>query len=234
MRYTARTLTDAARPIILTIGRVSNRRGFRHVSAWFVRRFRTWEPKPISVPQMLLLQASAGDPVAYVVALSVVLRAVFPVKPWYRLTGDPVALITRLFLDPGLVPLGRKVLTKLVQVPGGTDDMSTQQDDPVEAIRRAQRAEVYGEKPAHGPSLATAAMTVRAAYGDAWYYAPDRWPTSDGYAPFAVCWVEFVGLQALDARRRLEVADGYALAHAKDPKRARRPFEQMAYPAEVC
>jgi hypothetical protein len=67
-----------------------------------------------------------------------------------------------------------------------------------------------------------------------WYYAPGEWPTTDGYAPFGVVWVEFMGLQALHARRTLEVADGYTVAQAKDGRRARRELQSAAYPAEVC
>jgi hypothetical protein len=229
MRYAATTVTEASRPIVLTVGRASHRRGFRRLSRWWLRVARTWTARPISTPQMLALQACARDPLAYVLTLSRILRAVFPVKRRYRLVGDPVRILMGL---PDT--LRGQVLKSLVTVPGSHRDESTAADDPIEVIRRAQRESVHGvaAKDA-GPSLAIAALTVRAAYGDVWYYNPARWATSDGYAPFAVALVEFVGLQALDARRRLEVADGFALAHAKDPHKARRSFEMAAYPSEV-
>jgi hypothetical protein len=91
---------------------------------------------------------------------------------------------------------------------------------------------VHGDTPDGGVSLAVAALSVRAAYGDAWYFNPQRWPTSDGYVPFAVALIEFAGIQALDVRRRLEVADGYALAHAKPHEKER--MHRLAYPQEVC
>jgi hypothetical protein len=157
------------------------------------------------------------------------LREVFPVKRRYVVTGDPVRILMGLPDE-----LRGQVLRSLVTVPGSTKDESRADADIIETIRRQQRAAVYGdEAKGGGPSLAIAALTVRAAYGDTWYYNPQRWATSDGYAPFAVALVEFVGLQALDARRRLEVADGFALAHAKDPRAARRAFEMAAYPSEV-
>jgi len=229
MRYSAATVTAAARPMVITVGRVSQRRGMRRLSRWWLRTARTWTAKPISTPQMLTLQASARDPVAYLVALSQVLRAVFPVKRRYRVLGDPVRVLLRL---PDA--LRGTVLQSLMAVPGSTTDVSREPDDPIEAIRKAQRAAVYGaEKKGSGPSLAIAALTVRAAYGDGWYWNPARWATSDGYAPFAVCLVEFVGLQALEARQQLNVAQGFALAHAKDGRRALKAVQDAAYPQEM-
>ena len=178
---------------------------------------------------MLTLQASGGDLMAYFVALVPVLRAVLPYRWWYRVVGDPVRLT--LSLPPDLT---RKVLQALVTVPGGTRDISQQPDDPIEVIRRQQRRAVHGDRETGGVSLAVAALSVREKFGDAWYYNPDRWPTSDGYVPFAVALVEHAGAQALDVRRSIEVADGYGLAHAKNPRQARQQMHQLAYPSEVC
>jgi hypothetical protein len=177
---------------------------------------------------MLTLQASGGDLVAYFVALVPVLRAVLPYRWWYRFVGDPVRLI--LSLPPELT---RKVLQALVTVPGGIRDIS-QDPDGIEALRQMQRRAVYGDREPGGVSLAVAALSVREKFGDAWYYNPDRWPTSDGYVPFAVALAEHAGAQALDVRRSLEVADGYGLAHAKNPRQARQQMQQLAYPSEVC
>lgn len=179
---------------------------------------------------MMTLQAAGRDPIAYVLALADVLRAVLPRRWWYRLVGDPVRLI--LQLPPELMGL---VLRALVTVPNTDRDVSREADDPIEAIRRSHRQAVYGEaEPTGGVSLAVAALSVRAAYGDAWYFNPRRWPTSDGYVPFALALVEYAGVQALEVRRRLEVADGFSLANAKDPRRVRQQMERMAYPVEVC
>lgn len=222
MMYTAAALTAAARPVVLTIGRA----GPRWWSRQWVRRCRTWEAKPLSVPQMLALQSAGTNPVTYLLTLLPILRAVLPRRWWYRVVGDPVRLLLRL---PDA--LLRKVLQALVTVPGTTRDVSAESE--IEVIRRAQRAAVRGEaESAAGVSLAVAALSVRAAYGDGWYFNPDRWPTSDGYVPFAVALVEYAGIQTLDVRRRLEVADGYALAHAKPHEKER--MHQLAYPVEVC
>lgn len=229
MRYTAANLTAAERPVVITIGRVGSG-PLRWLSRQWIRRARTWTARPISTPQMLALQAAAKDPALYLMTLATVLRAVFPRRWWYGLVGDPLALILAL-----PEALRQKVLQTLVTVPGAGRDESQVDDDPVEAIRRLQRVSVHGPDAARGPrpSLATVALTVRHEFGEAWYWNPQRWATADGYAPFALCWIEYVGLQALAARRRLEVADGYAIANAKDPRRARQPFEQAAYPSDV-
>lgn len=231
MRYTAAALNAATRPVTITIGRASDRRGWRRVSRWWVTHCRTWQAKPLSVPQMLTLQAVARDPVQYALTLASLLRAVFPLRWWYRVVGDPVWLLLRLPKD--LVPL---VLKALVTVPDTDRDVSRETEDPVEAIRRAQRMAVHGEAAmkAAGATLAIAALSVRAAYGESWYWNPDRWPTADGYVPFAVALVEYAGVQTLDVRQRLAVADGFSLSHAKDPQRVRKQLETMAYPQEVC
>lgn len=180
---------------------------------------------------MLTLQAAGRDPLRYVLALAAILRAVFPRCWWYRVVGDPVRLL--LSLPPDLLPV---VLKALVTVPDSDRDVSRETDDPIEAIRRAQRMAVHGEAAmqAAGASLAIAALSVRAAYGDGWYYDPTRWPTSDGYAPFGVALVEYAGVQTLEVRQRLAVADGFSLSHAKDPTRVRKQLESLAYPQEVC
>lgn len=175
---------------------------------------------------MLALQAAGRDPVQYFVTFLPILRAALPMRWWYRLVGDPVALIFRL--PEGLI---RKVLQAMVTVPGSDRDVSAETDE-IELIRRAQREQVHGTARDGGVSLAVAALSVRAVYGDAWYFNPQRWPTSDGYVPFARALVEFAGMQALDARRRLEIADGYALAHAK-PHEKQRVYD-LAFPQEVC
>lgn len=228
MRYTAAALSAATRPVTITIGRVSDRRGLRRLSRWWVRHCRTFEAKPLSVPQMLALQAAGVDPTARLLALIPILHAVLPRRWWHRLTGHPVRLLLQLPHD--LVPM---VLKALVTVPGTARDVSDEADDPIEAFRRAHRRSVYGEdQSADGVSLAVAALSVRAAYGDAWYFNPQRWPTSDGYVPFAVALVEHAGIQALEMRRRLEVADGVTLSQAKPHEKQR--LHRLAYPQEVC
>jgi len=229
MRYTAAALTAAARPVTVSIP-VAGRVGASWLGRWWTRRFRTWAARPISTPQMLALQATSGDVLQYAVALAGVLRAVFPASRLQRLVSDPVRIILQLPAE-----LQRSVLQALVTVPGSGIDESRQSDDPIERARQAQRGAVHGAARARGaaPSLAIAALTVRAAFGESWYYAPQRWATVDGYAPFGVAWLEYVGLQALEARQRLAVADGYALANAKDVKAARLALQQAAYPTDL-
>lgn len=243
MRYTASSLTRAARPVVIAIGRVPyatppadasrlarwwHRHAPHHrLARWWYHRAHQWTARPVSTPQMLALQAAGRDPVAYLLALAEVLHAVFPWRRRYLVTGNPVRRLLRL---PDA--LRAKVLEALLTIPSEAEPVD---DSPMEALRRAQRAQVYGAQEQYGPrpSLSLAALTVRAAYGEHWYFAPDRWCTSDGYAPFALTWVEYVGLQALDARRRLEIADGYAVAHAKRGDGVRRALEKAANPSEL-
>jgi hypothetical protein len=176
---------------------------------------------------MIALQASGRDPVQQLLTLYALLRAVLPRRWWYRVVGDPVRL---LFALPE--PLMKKVLVALVTVPNTARDMSAESESLLEAIRREQRELAHGSRPANGGSLAVAALSVREVYGDAWYYDPQRWPTSDGYVPYAVALVEYEGVQSLQVRRRLEIADGFTIAHGKPAQR--RQMERMAYPQEVC
>lgn len=225
MEYSAAALAAASRPVVLTIGRASERRGVRWLSGWWVRRCRTWTARPLSVPQMLHLQAAGADPVAALAAMRAVLRQVLPRRWWYAVVGDPVRLILSL-----PTPLLQAVTKALVTVPDTERDVS-REVDPFAELRQLQRHAVTGKRSNDGVSLAAAAMGVRAVYGDAWYYNPHRWPTSDGYAPFAVAIVEHAGMQALEVRRRLEIAEGTMIAHAKPHERVR--LRKLAYPGEV-
>lgn len=182
---------------------------------------------------MLALQAVAADPFLYLLELGRVLRAVFPWRWWMVATGDPVRLILGLFADRATVDVGQAVIQALVTAPGLQRDESRAPLSPWEQLRADQRKALRGTTPkGKGLSLAAAAVAVRHAYGDTWYWNPQRWATADGYAPFALVLLEYIGLQSLDARQRLMVADGFALTQARDIRAARRPFEQLAYPVE--
>ena len=212
LRYNSALIASAERPVVISIGRF------------------TWRAVPLSAPMMLRLQAAAmRSPVERVAALAVALRAAFPWRWWFRFR-DPVRVILQLPSD-----LRDKVLAALLSVPG-TDRDGTRDEDPIERMRREQRAAVYGKEAAGpSPTLASALVVVRAAYGDAWYFNPARWTTADGYAPFKVVWCEYVGLQSLEARARLSQSDSYALATATDHHNARRARQQLitaAFPAE--
>lgn len=230
MRYSAASLTHAAQPITLSIGRASSRRGWRWLSQQWVKRCRSWVVPPLSAPQMLALQAVRGDDFRSLVALAGMLRVLIPRRWWHRLTGDPVRLLLRL--PPDLL---RLVLSELVAIPGTGED-GTEDENPIEQLRRLQRRAVYGDAGAMGPvpTLAVATLTVQTALGHGWYYQPGVWPTTDGFAPFGVVWVQYVGLQALAAKRVLERADAYAMSQAKEPQRVRTQLIQAAFPQEVC
>lgn len=244
LSYTAATVTAATRPHVITFGRVDRSRADRTqhprtwrwgallnaVHAWWLRTCRTWTVRPISTPQMLALQAASRDPLRYLITLASVLHAVFPTRRRDRWCGRPVRIILNLPDE-----LRSRVLQTLVTLPGSTADQSRIDDDPLAHIREAQRRAVRGIKggTAGTPSLAAAALTVRAYLGESWYYNPERWPTSDGFAPFALTWLEFAGLEVVGARRRLEIADGFALLHNKNPRHALNQLRAQAFPREV-
>lgn len=213
LTYGAGLIVEALRPVVLTIGR----------SAYVAR--------PLSTPVMLAMQAvHGGSDVEKGAALVMALRAAFPRAPWYRRwRPDPVRQILTLPLD-----LQGHVLAALFKAPGSDRDRRAD-ESPLEKMRREQRAAVHGTARQHGhvPTLAVALAVVRAAYGDQWYYNPDRWPTADGYAPFAVTWVEYMALQTVEMRRRLERADSVSLALAKDGAKARRSIMDAAFPTEM-
>lgn len=234
MRYRASAFAAVSRPNIITVGRASSRPGWqwawwRALTRWWVRTVWTWEPRPISTEQMLRLQGSAGDPLLWFAEMATILRATFPRRWWHQLHADPVK--TLLLLPDGL---RSRTLGTLVRLPKSVTDQSRVIDDPIEVVRQAQREAVHGKgASSDSPTLAIVALTVRHALGDTWYYNPARWTTSDGYAPFAVTWLEFVGIQALGAQKRLEVADGMALLHANNPRAARQKLQRDAFPSEV-
>lgn len=242
LSYTAATLTAATRPDVITLGRVDRSRADRTlhprtwwwgvlvnaVHRWWLRTCRTWTVRPISTPQMLALQAVSRDPLRYLITLASVLHAVFPTRRRDRWCGRPVRLILSLPDE-----LRSRVLRTLVTLPGSTTDQSRVDDDPLAHIREAQRRAVRGASTTGTPSLAAAALTVRAHLGESWYYNPARWSTSDGYAPFVLAWLEFAGLEAVGARRRLEIADGFSLLHSKNPRHAIRQLHAQAFPREV-
>lgn len=246
MRYTAATVTAITRPTVITLGRVVLARADRSVHpwtwplgvlvnvvhAWWLRTCRTWTVRPISTPQMLALQSASRNPIQYLIVLGAILRTVFPQRRRDRWVGDPVRLIITL-----PEALRTRVLRALVTLPESAVDHSRIDDeDPHAALREAQRRAVRGPAASTTPaglSLASAALTVRHYLGDSWYYDPMRWDTADGYAPFAQVWLEFAGLEAVGARRRLEVADGFALIHSKNPRHALQQLREQAFPREV-
>jgi hypothetical protein len=189
--------------------------------------------RPISVPVMMRVQAMAasGQPVAMVGALLVVLAASFPDRPRWRRWRDPVRQILSLDRDTQ-----QKVFRALTAIPG-LGEVEADPTDPLAATRAWQRAAVHGSGDARRgvtPSLDLAARTCRAAFGETWYYAPDRWQTVDGFVPHTVCWIDYLGLDALDARRELSAVRAEAVlraSRAADVHRQLRALERRAFPS---
>ena len=178
--------------------------------------------------QMLFASPSIADKAA---AVFVLLHAAFPDRPRWRRWRDPIRQILRLD-----APTQQKILTALMAVPGLSRAVE-RDDDPYAATRAWQRAAVRGDgRTPRGstPSLELAARTCRAEFGEAWYYNPERYQTTDGTVPHAVCWVDYLGLDAIDARRELravraETVLRAATAHAAAQRL--RSVERRAFPS---
>lgn len=63
-------------------------------------------------------------------------------------------------------------------------------------------------------TLALAVTQVERFYGAAWYYAPGRWQTADGFAPWQVVWVAWRSMNAMAAYERLSMSRAISLALA--------------------
>ena len=167
------------------------------------------------------------DPATSVEALEALLRAAFgsPLgwRGWWR---DPVKLV--LVMPEALLA---QVLDRILAVPGHEIDPSA---DPEAALIAAHRQMAHPTSTKQGPTLALAALTCEVRLGAAWYFAPDRWPTSDGYAPASAVWTTYAGLMALDAGAQLAQANAMRLAQSTDKSvdRVFRALEKAAFPPD--
>jgi hypothetical protein len=192
---------------------------------------RTVVARPVSVPVALDVQAAlaSGDVLRMEAAYRQLLRAAFP-RP--RLGWrDPVRLVAAL-----PVAIQRGLFQRLLRVPHDAPVVASS-DDPLAATRAWQKAAVRGDgtQASRGPrpTLLLAAQACRATYGEAWYYAPHRWATTDGYVPHDICWLEFAGLSALEARAQLQQINAHVVAHSgKDARRSVDALIRDAYPID--
>lgn len=213
MAFGARRITEAARRWPLTVGAT------------------TWFPRPLSVVCVLRVEAALADPspaVRFVGELDA-LRAAFPdrVSPWARWRGrDPIAAILRLD-----VPTRARVLRALLV--GPPPKAPPPSDDPLEAVAAQQRA-LMAQRDAAGPTLAVMTMTLRCALGEAWYYAPGRYDTVDGYVPARQVLVDYEGWHAVRAQRMADDATAARVAQADDKhwRPIERAWRRQAMPQE--
>jgi len=174
-------------------------------------RERTVVARPISVPVMLQMLSAFAEATndGLQAATQQLLRAAFP-RP--RLGWrDPLRAISALSDDLQLA-----VVHRLMRMPdiGGV----VGETDAASAIAQAQRAAATQSRSAHAPrpTLLLAAQACRAQFGESWYFDPRRWATVDGYVPHDVCWVEYTGLMAIEARRQLREVSAAVLAQGGD------------------
>ena len=216
-RYSAAMIAETERPRPFTF---PGRFGF------------TCVPRPVSAPVMLRMHAavSSGSAQALLIAMAGVLRAAFPKCWWRPFWRDPVWRIMRLS------PEAREFTLRLLfRIPGSMQD-ATRELTPTEQLRQMQREAVHGKRNARGPipTLATASIYVRAHLSDSWYFAPQRWQTVDGYAPFTQVWLEYFALETVNARERLNHIDAALIATGgKDAKRAYDATLRAAFPGDA-
>lgn len=205
MAYTSRAVTAATASWPLVVGG------------------RTYTVRPVSAALLLRLLPALRVPETADAALTELLRAALGGRRWFR---DPVAVVKRL-------PVGllARALDRILAVPGHEIDES---QDPEAALIAAHRKMAHPVTSTQGPTLALAALTCEARLGSGWYFAPDRWPTSDGYAPMAVVWTTYGGLMALDAGAQLAAANAARLAASTDKgvDRAFKALQKAAYPPD--
>jgi hypothetical protein len=180
--------------------------------------------RPVSAALLLRLLPEMRDPTTQAAALDALLRAAFGPRRWCR--RDPVRALYRL--PPTVLA---HVVDRILSVPGHEVDESL---DPEAALIAAHRKLAHPTESHRGPTLALAALTCEVRLGAAWYFAPARWPTSDGYAPMAAVWTTYGGLMALDAGAQLAAANVARLAASTDKgvARAYRALEKAAYPPD--
>lgn len=80
--------------------------------------------------------------------------------------------------------------------------------------------------------LALVAAQCERYYGAAWYFAPDRWATSDGYVPFFVGVDAWRTMQSLMAWERLQLSK--AVQHAQPRSEDQLAAWQRANDAEIA
>ena len=205
MAFTARAVTAATASWPLVVGG------------------RTYVVRPVSAALLLRLLPALRVPETADEALTELLRAAFGPRRWFH---DPVKVVKRL-------PVGllATALDRILAVPGHDVDESL---DPEAALIAAHRKMAHPTDSRTGPSLALAALTCEVRMGAAWYYNPDRWATSDGFAPMAAVWTTYGGLMALDAGAQLAAANAARLAASTDKgvDRAYRALQKAAYPPD--
>lgn len=87
--------------------------------------------------------------------------------------------------------------------------------------------------------LGLACAQCEAFYGASWYFDPRRWPTTDGYVPFAVLWDAWRTMQSVAAWQRLQITHAVAMASPvaesamAQRQRAMEQEQRMAFPPEA-
>lgn len=154
------------------------------------------------------VEAQQPDPARRVHAVVEVLRAAFPAR---------YALRAALAIP---VEGQHALLRALFRVPDSRH--SPNNDDVIARIMRQQRAEVRGTQETAPLSKEVVTRMVQIACGQD-YYLNRRWPTVDGFVPWAECVLMFEALETARSQQRLSDVMGWSIANGT--KNAQSLFE---------
>lgn len=206
MQYTAKSVTAATDRWPLVIGK------------------ETYWARPLSAALILRLVPMMTQPETGAVAVLAALRAAFPRGPWWR--RDPLRRVLRLSPE-----VQGRILAEALKVPG---QVPLAEIDPEAALIAAHRRRAGADTTTPGPTLAIAVLACQVRLGAGWYYAPQMWPTVDGYAPVGAVWTTYAGLAAIDAHARLQHAQAVQLANATGPRVMNEweKLQRLAFPRD--
>jgi hypothetical protein len=197
----------------------------------------TYWPRPLSVRTVLAVEAEVvhPDPLRrLVVALRAIREAFPPPRGWRRFTwSNPERTILQDLDEANQTKVLRAILygppSKALAVP------KSEPEDLYEKMRRKHLQMVSATPDGLRPvSLAVMVATLRATFGDAWYWNPERYDTVDGYVDARTVMADYEAAMAVQAARQLEAAKTAVAtrASAHDWQDFTRELIERAYPLE--
>lgn len=156
-----------------------------------------WWRSPFAIRRMVARPVSAGMLDRCLAGMTAgdslhdALRALYnsayrPMRRWWHVRSRASQLVD---LD---AEHQRMIIATLISAPG----LLTAGDPSSPFLLLAPYTTMSTMTGAKGMTIAEAIHTVRTAYGDRWYFNPERWRTYDGTAPAALVWIEAFALRA--------------------------------------
>lgn len=194
-------------------------------------------PRPLSVRTVLAVEAEMlhHDPVRRLRVARRALREAFPPPRSWRwlFWRNPETTILRDLDGPSLTKVLRAVLYGPVK-----PKAEAPTDEPVdayEAMRRKHLRMVTDNAHEQRPvSLAVMVATLRATFGDTWYFNPQRYDTADGYVDARTAMADYEAAMTVQAAKQLADAKTAVATRAlpTDWQQFTRDLIERAYPLE--